>query len=503
MNPIAKALAYGYGADKIIEFMTKAYPAFGPKVSQARKAGYTTEKILQFLANTMDGGPVDRTLSQSEIHAMNRMKQEQTTKGFLKGSALALGGIGLAAANMMGDSQEQKLISTQPPTQPLPGPQPTPSPMQQTPGQAIGQQVQQPGEVTPGMAQEVMQQEAQKPPITQQEIDTNPIYQPEYDFLKKRKLIEKMQTMAKAGKSPEEIAEMLKKKLPMMEQEHIRRLGSGEGSLDDKLLNIAKKFTHPSGKIPKPIESLDQLTGEIEKNPANIDEYEKKFEDLYNNKLTGSYSDILIKREYEKGNIQNKDDLKKFIENNHSFKESKTKNDKEVDTAPTNLVMTKSGDLGEIKGEDKSGFLIDVDGKTKKYDKDVLKPPKEAAKEALELIKGFTPEQMRSAHHTLNAYDEGEKKAFFVFHNNTAYVVDDISPEEYKELSEEIEEAKTTGENIIAKWSAGEGSRGSAYNKIVKGVRDRKVQKELMKKYRKLKLGYNVFAEFQRLLNEK
>ena len=117
--------------------------------------------------------------------------------------------------------------------------------------------------------------------------------------------------------------------------------------------------------------------------------------------------------------------------------------------------------------------IVEVDGKKHKVeDGKILKPPKEAAIEAMELIKSFTPEEMRSTHHMLNSYDEEEKKGFFVFHNGDAYVVDDISPEEYEELSKEVADAKTSGETIIGKWAKGAGSRGADYNKVVKGHRE-------------------------------
>lgn len=168
----------------------------------------------------------------------------------------------------------------------------------------------------------------------------------------------------------------------------------------------------------------------------------------------------------------------------------------------SNMVASPHG-IGEVVTARNGKAIVSVDGKKHQVEEaKLLKPPKEAAIEALELIKSFTPEQQRSTHHMLNAYDAEEKKGFFVFHNGSAYIVDDISPEEYKELSEEVEAAKTTGETIIGQWAAGEGSRGAGYNKIVKGVRERKVVPGLKKKYRKLKVGYNLLSEWQKLLGE-
>lgn len=175
----------------------------------------------------------------------------------------------------------------------------------------------------------------------------------------------------------------------------------------------------------------------------------------------------------------------------------------QAEAEEVNEVLTPNG-FGEVKISRNGESIVEVDGKKHKVeDAKILKPPKEAAIEAMELIKSFTPEEMRSTHHMLNSYDEAEKKAFFVFHNGDAYVVDDISPEEYDELSKEVADAKTSGETIIGKWAKGQGSRGAGYNKVVKGHRERKVVPELVKTYRKLKVGYNLLSEFQRLLNEK
>ena len=175
----------------------------------------------------------------------------------------------------------------------------------------------------------------------------------------------------------------------------------------------------------------------------------------------------------------------------------------QAEAEEVNEVLTPNG-FGEVKISRNGESIVEVDGKKHKVeDAKILKPPKEAAIEAMELIKSFTPEEMRSTHHMLNSYDEAEKKAFFVFHNGDAYVVDDISPDEYEELSKEVADAKTSGETIIGKWAKGQGSRGAGYNKVVKGHRERKVVPELVKTYRKLKVGYNLLSEFQRLLNEK
>lgn len=158
-------------------------------------------------------------------------------------------------------------------------------------------------------------------------------------------------------------------------------------------------------------------------------------------------------------------------------------------------VLLPDGQLGEIESVKQGIAKVKVGDKirNKKLD-ELMQSPKEAAVAALELIKSFTPEHLRSAHHALNMYDPTTRSAQFLFHNGEGYIVEDISPEEYERLSNELDAAKTSGESPIAAWATGGGSRGAAYNKIVK---------KLNKPYRKIMVGYNLFKEFQRLINEK
>lgn len=157
-------------------------------------------------------------------------------------------------------------------------------------------------------------------------------------------------------------------------------------------------------------------------------------------------------------------------------------------------VLLPSGEMGTIKGEKQGIAEIETPSgiRTRKLD-EVIEEPEGAATKALEIIKSFTPEQERSSHHALSTYDPTDSSAFFVFHDGTAYKVDDVTPDEYERLSKEVDMAKTSGEGAYGAWSTGSGSRGAAYNQIVKGLR---------KPYRKLQVGYNAFAEFQKRVKD-
>lgn len=250
---ITRALYSGFTSNQILGMLVKQYPQYKDKIEKALAIGYGADKIIQQITKDKKGQPTisNEFLTESE----RQSKLERENKGFRNkaaGTAALVAG-GVAASMMPGAAQAalggiQGMLGGGQPQ----GPSPTPSPMQKTPGQAIGQQVQSPGGMpqvpVPPLGQQAPQQ------VTQQDVETNPNYQPDYDFLKKKDLIPKIQTMVKAGKSKEQIVDMLKKKMPMMEQEYLRTLGPGgrEVDLDTKLGDMVDKYFQPSQPV-KPV----------------------------------------------------------------------------------------------------------------------------------------------------------------------------------------------------------------------------------------------------------
>jgi hypothetical protein len=158
----------------------------------------------------------------------------------------------------------------------------------------------------------------------------------------------------------------------------------------------------------------------------------------------------------------------------------------------TRLVSLPGNQIGEVQEIKDNIARIVIDGKEKRFNvDDLIESPKEAAEVALELIKSFTPEQERSAHHALSMYDEDTNSAYFLFHDGSGYRVDDITPEEYERLSTEVDAARTSGKTKIGAWATGAGSRGAAYQSIVK---------DLKKPFKKIKVGYNLFKSFQQMI---
>lgn len=126
----------------------------------------------------------------------------------------------------------------------------------------------------------------------------------------------------------------------------------------------------------------------------------------------------------------------------------------------SNLVMTKSGDMGEVKGADTSGQLIDVDGKVKKFkDEDIVESPipqKDLADLYTDLIKGIGEEGEEVSKNVYWAgYDPKTNELMYIPHDGGAYVYDNISPEDAKALTEMLTTRKSTGENYIGAWTKG------------------------------------------------
>jgi len=186
MSPIFQAISAGYSLPHILNFMVKAFPSLAPKIAKAKAAGYSAEQIIDFISKTTEGGPADKRLSQSEIHAQNMQKQSEMTKDILKKavsigtSAVALNtvrNIAPSIRNLFGGS------GTPPnsPVSPSPGPQPMAgAPIQPTP-----------------LAQTSLPQQPITPPTTQlPQINSK-------DILDQMGLTERIQNLVKAGNKPE------------------------------------------------------------------------------------------------------------------------------------------------------------------------------------------------------------------------------------------------------------------------------------------------------------
>lgn len=138
------------------------------------------------------------------------------------------------------------------------------------------------------------------------------------------------------------------------------------------------------------------------------------------------------------------------------------------------LIATKHGDIGEIRGEDSSGKLINVDGRVKKYkDDEIIESPlpeKDLAdlyEEVLQGIQKKTGEEV-SRNVYWSGYDPKTNELMYIPHGGRAYVYDDISEEDVKKLTEVLTQRKSSGENYIGAWTEGTNSPiGAAMHQLI------------------------------------
>ncbi len=516
MNPIIQGIEAGYSPEEMLEYISKSLPSLVPKITRAMSKGYGIKEILGFLAQSTPQSK-QSTKGLSEIEIQNRSQEQQ---GQLVKNGLIAAGSAIAAP--LGMNMARSALSRALPRSVANGALSSlPIPSNINPDEAPTLNM--PLAPTLGMPQEQNNSvsSTQQPPVNQ--TPNNVSQAPNIEQPKEKTNISEIlwKDLEKgSGKSFGfesdafmKVARRMKSTGEIRSPEDLESFFNlfnqkqKEGkNLPTALKEASAEYTNQKLPSEETTNLQPKTTGLVEEKIIDLGGMGKGMTDnLYNGlfeslkkgstKFAG-IEDPLLKRAkepFEKGLIKSPDDLRKFA-NEKPIEQPKIEE---------NIVATPNG-FGEVKISRNGTSLVEVDGKKHSVeDSKILKPPKEAAIEAMELIKSFTPEEMRSTHHMLNSYDEEEKKGFFVFHNGEAYVVDDISPAEYEELSKEVADAKTSGETIIGKWAKGHGSRGAGYNKVVKGHRDRKVVPELVKKFRKLKVGYNLLSEWQRLLNEK
>jgi hypothetical protein len=478
ISQITNALANGITPDDILNYLLKKFPSHAGKIKSALSAGASPDQILRYISG--DRGNEDKPYPVNTEHADTRKREiEQSEKenrtalnaGLIGAGSLvapaAIGAIGRALPSSVTQLAPQMM-------QQLQGMLPNQNQTSQNPPVNVPPTAPQVQSVSPTLPQGNAPVQAQRIPNIGEVLNKYPGF------------IQKVQDLRNSGNDPTSISAYFRK----FNAKQSAKLEKETGQPLEKIVEDYISKT-PIQSSVKPLDNAGKSLADIAK---------FKVGDIIGTRhgtaTISQLNDKTFELKYENGGVRSGpiDSFK------HELASAKQEEKQPIAKADT--VLTPDG-LGEVVANRNGKSIVEVDGKKHQIeDKKILKPPKEAAVEALELIKSFTPEQQRSTHHMLNSYDEEEKKGFFVFHNGSAYVVDDISPEEYKELSEEIEQAKTTGETVIGKWASGEGSRGAGYNKIVKGVKDRKVVPELKKKFRKLKVGYNLLAEWQKLLGE-
>jgi len=268
MNPIAQGLALGYSAQKLIGFLSKAFPSLTPKIRQAQRNGHTAEQVLGFLSKTMDN-EVPKGVSQQEVLKATDRNQEMLTKHGLA----ALGGS--AATYALSRAIPRIAQGLLPGAGQPPPAAPNPNPVHGQPGAAP--QTQQ----MPGVQNNQPNALPQQPPVNQVAGNIPQAPQPQQpktnitQLFNKHNAIEKIDDLIKSGNGAETVAAYFKKFFPQMVKDIEKETG---GTVEDAIGRYAEekqaapqeqKMLESEGKkldVPKETGEVKQETKPISKN---------------------------------------------------------------------------------------------------------------------------------------------------------------------------------------------------------------------------------------------
>lgn len=441
MNPITRAQEEGYDEEEILNFLSNTYPSINKKISQAVKTGYSTKEIINFVSNLFGKSQPKKQFSPGT--SQQSIHASKSKEDELKQQQFLKMGASLAGGAVAGRA------------------------LQNVPYGKIAGQI---GNLFGGGNQNQIPQQTARQPLEE--------------------------AMGQMGASQTPSAPNVGLEVPQGTEPGAEQLLQ-EMKLLDKVKNLGDK--NPPEEVGLAIKSF--LTPSQKNWLAT--KTKRPVEDLVKEVLGASPTEQKSPEPEENSletspNIQNPPINQENPLENEEIPRIKEKK------SPKKQALLPDGQVGDIE-EEKQGIakikLSNGEWRNRKLS-ELIESPEDAAQIAVELLKSFTPEEERSTHHALSFYDDDSKEGYFLFHNGTAYKVGDLSSEEYEKLSKEVVGAKTSGETPWGKWSAGEGSRGAAYNQIIKDyVSPKETRKH--KPYKQLLVNYSVFKRWQDLLSGK
>ena len=432
---IARAISKGFTSASILQHLTRNFPQYASVIAHAKALGYTTDKILKHLADPSNKNPDDDAYLTDSEKTDKRDKQRRKKEAIGLGIAglAAAGGLGaLASRAMAGQALRGQLLPALGTQAQLPGAQPplqlpatTPAPMGGAPTQPPQPMpTPSPMQMTPGQQ------------ITGQAISpTSPMQAaqaaqaiPEVDstaLIQQMKLEDRIRAMQQAGNTPETIGTALE---AMMRPEQ-------------------KKWLQSQTKMPFPEIVKDYLA------KTQIEPVEEK-----------------IKPQAEEISLENQ------------IPETEVEKPEIEEQKPPKIekgseVLTPSG-IGTIQGEDSKGFLVNVDGKTKRFShEEVEGEPEEVKKSVFDFDPETIPEHLRSEalnkvylpqdrRHITVKYNQGLKPIRYIYWKK------DNKPIETSYINKIVKGIQlpiSSGLNFWGGWSADESdSRGAAnYEELV------------------------------------
>lgn len=456
MNPIFNSLQQGYDPEEILGFLSKSLPQIVPSIRKARSAGYTIQQILGFLSKTFDK-PIHKGMSESEIHAANRISDSERGKFGLKmaGAAFAAPIVGNAARSALSRALPSSIQTLLPGIEHSDNIQ-NPSVQNQN-EVALEQTSQKPQQIVPS------ENISQQPPVNAENItQTSKSVQPEVKTINAGEVLtnasktynglkEKIDELVKSGNGAEQISAFFQKFRP----EIVKNIEKSSGQTFKK--TIEDYLSQSTNLLPKSTE----LVGKETKNAGNPQIQEK------------------ISPEMEKPTISKKE-----------------------------TVFSPQG-IGEVKEIRNGQALIDVDGKMHKVKESELVPSplpqKDLADIYDELLRGIEKETGQEVSRNVNvaAYDPEANSLAYIPHQGGLYIYDDISDEDKAILMNSLATRKTTGSNHIGAWKEGTVSpMGAQMSALIKKLQSERGGKG--KEYaRKYEMIYRALAPAEEAHREK
>lgn len=436
MNPVTNALTQGFSHSNILQYLLRHFPHARKKIESALAKGFSAEKIVEFL----QGGrkEVNKPITEHEkTRFSDKEKQKNLEKGVVKGGlalgTAALGGYALsralprAATALQGQllpalpttpqlpggarlalpASGQAAIQTPPPVQPQ-GPLPYSNPTAQ-------------GMRPPRSIQPNQPPIAPVPEPTQIQSSTVPIRE---TIPLPQSLQKQTSALLSAGNNPQTIAATLKSTQPKIVKEYEKATNQSiENAVDD----FAKQnIGEPQANIGSDLEERTQEPI-IPVQQSADNEIVRPIEKEKPNELSKGSTVAL-----HNGDIGEIIDIRKGVATvNAQGKEYRR----------------KISDLIEspLPEKDLADLFEDL---TKK----------------IEIKSGEEISRMVN----WAGYDPKTNELAFVPHLGALYVYDNISPEDATELTNILSTRKTTGENFIGVWKQGSKSPiGASMSKLI------------------------------------
>lgn len=406
MNPVLQALALGYSAPKVLEFIKQSFPGLLPKIKKAQDSGYPLDQILKIMGEGFDQSAYDG-LSEQQIHKARGERQNQIVKDLGKIGLGSLGAIGIRKAlpffiNSLKGSIGGSGVGSEAVGEAL-------SPE----NQAIGQQS---GSMQPNPS-DIIGQNQSSQRIEQPQSASN-VLPPTSNQATTQQPPSKVQQMAYPS------AEFQPPEMPRMEKYKQDTKNNASKIINE--LGIEKQINDSisQGK------NLEQVSKEVlsSLNPKQKSTYEKSVKEGQSKPMVGLIKDYLSPGE----EMQQPQEPKKPVKGE--------------------IVATPHGVVGELKSIRDKEALVEDSGKLHKVKIDEIEQPSEnMIKTVANLLK--IPEIDKSSLVSYWAYDPEDSQLFVQFHNGESYKYKDVDAKTISDLAEALGSPKTEGENVFGAWS--------------------------------------------------